>query len=100
MDVSGQLHAPAALTHGKVPDTHFIGGWVGPRAVLYAVVKRKIPSPRRESKPITPIVQPVDQRYTDLLKFSKSFVNVRKFSQDTRRFHGISYIFLQFSNHP
>jgi hypothetical protein len=39
--------------------THWIGGWVGPRAVLDAVVKRKIPSPRRESKPRTPIIQPV-----------------------------------------
>jgi len=29
------------------------------RAVLDAVVKRKIPSPRRESNPSTPIVQPV-----------------------------------------
>jgi len=28
---------------------------VGPRAVLDAVVKRKIPSPRRESNPRTPI---------------------------------------------
>jgi hypothetical protein len=39
---------------------------VGPRAVLDAVVKRKIHSPRRESNPRTPIVQPVAQRYTDL----------------------------------
>jgi lipopolysaccharide/colanic/teichoic acid biosynthesis glycosyltransferase len=38
---------------------------VGPRAVLDAMVKRKIPSPRRESNPRTPIVQPVAQRYTD-----------------------------------
>jgi hypothetical protein len=45
--------------------THWIGGWVGPRDVLDAVVKRKIPSPRRESKPRTPIVQSVAQRYTD-----------------------------------
>jgi len=29
---------------------------VGPIAVLEAVVKRKIPSPRRESKPRTPLV--------------------------------------------
>jgi hypothetical protein len=29
------------------------------------VVKRKIPSPRRESNPRTPTVQPVAQRYTD-----------------------------------
>jgi hypothetical protein len=36
-------------------------GWVGPRAVLDAVVKRKIPSPRRHSNPRTPIVQPVAQ---------------------------------------
>jgi hypothetical protein len=35
------------------------------RAVLDAVVKRKLPSPHRESNPITPIVQPVAQRYTD-----------------------------------
>jgi hypothetical protein len=40
-------------------------GWVGPRAVLDAVVKRKIPSLHRESKPRTPIVQPLAQRYTD-----------------------------------
>jgi hypothetical protein len=38
---------------------------VGPRAVLDAVVNRKIPSPRRESNSRTPIVQPVAQRYTD-----------------------------------
>jgi hypothetical protein len=47
------------------PGTHWIGGWLGPRAVLDAVVKRKIPNPRRESNPRTPIVQPVAQRYTD-----------------------------------
>jgi hypothetical protein len=34
---------------------------VGPRAVLDTVVKRKIPSPRRESNPRTPIIQPVAQ---------------------------------------
>jgi hypothetical protein len=62
MDVSGQLHDPAALLPGKEP---LIGGWVGPSAVLDAVVKRKIPSHRRESNPRTPIIQPVAQRYTD-----------------------------------
>jgi hypothetical protein len=34
---------------------------VGSRAILDAVVKREILSPRRESKPRTPIVQPVAQ---------------------------------------
>jgi hypothetical protein len=49
---------PREITSG----THWIGCWVGPRIVLDAVVKRKIPSPRRESNPRTPIVQPVAQR--------------------------------------
>jgi hypothetical protein len=38
---------------------------VDPRAVLDSVVKRKILSPRRESTPIIPIVQPIAQLYTD-----------------------------------
>jgi hypothetical protein len=60
MEVSVQLHAPAALPAGKEPlVTHWIGGWVGPRAVLDAMMKRKIPIPRRESNPRTPIIQSV-----------------------------------------
>jgi hypothetical protein len=66
MVVSGQLHAPAAVPHReRAPGTQWIGGWMGPRAVLDAVVKGKIPNPRRESNSRTPIVQPVAQRYTD-----------------------------------
>jgi hypothetical protein len=42
--------------------THWMGGWVSPRAGLDAVVKRKIPSPYRDSNP--PIVQPEAQCYT------------------------------------
>jgi hypothetical protein len=49
----------------RAPGTHWIGGWVDPRAVLEAVMKRKISRPRRESNPRTPIVQPVAWRYTD-----------------------------------
>jgi hypothetical protein len=41
-----------------------MGGWVGPRAGLDMVSKRKIPSPRSESNPNHPIVQPVASRYT------------------------------------
>jgi hypothetical protein len=44
----------------RASGTHWIGGWVDPRAGLDAV-KGKIPSPRRESKPTTPIVQLVAQ---------------------------------------
>jgi hypothetical protein len=49
----------------RAPGTHWIGGWVGPRTVLDAVVKRKIPSLHRESNPRTSIVQPIASRYTD-----------------------------------
>jgi hypothetical protein len=45
------------------PGTHWIGRWVSPRAVLDTVVKRKIPSPLRESNTRTSIVQPVTQLY-------------------------------------
>jgi hypothetical protein len=43
----------------RAPVTYSIRDWVGPTAVLDAVVKRKITSPHRESNPRTPIVQPV-----------------------------------------
>jgi hypothetical protein len=58
MEVSGQLHAPAALPpRERAPDTHCIGVFVGLRTVLDTVMKRKIPSPLRESNPRTLIVQ-------------------------------------------
>jgi hypothetical protein len=47
------------------PGTHWIGGWVGPRAVLDVVVKRKIPNPCQELNPRTLIVQPVAQNYAN-----------------------------------
>jgi hypothetical protein len=46
----------------RTPGTHWIGDWVGPRAGLDTVVKRKIPCPCRDTNP--PIIQPVAQRYT------------------------------------
>jgi hypothetical protein len=49
----------------RTPRTHCIEGWVGPRAILDAVVKRKISILRHESNHKTPIVQLVAQRYTD-----------------------------------
>jgi hypothetical protein len=36
-----------------------------PWYTLDAVVKRKIPNPRRESNPRTPIIHPVAQLYTE-----------------------------------
>jgi hypothetical protein len=49
----------------RAPAAPWIGGWVGRKAVLDTVVKRRIPSPRREWNSRTPIVLPVAQRYTD-----------------------------------
>jgi hypothetical protein len=49
----------------RASGTHRTGGRAGPRTVLEAVVKRKIPSPLRESNPRIPIIQPVGQRYVD-----------------------------------
>jgi hypothetical protein len=45
----------------RAPGTHWIGGCVGPRAVLDTVVKRIIRSPHQESNPRIPIIQPVVQ---------------------------------------
>jgi hypothetical protein len=57
MGMNDQLHAPAALPlRERDPGTNWVGGWVDPKAVLDAVVKRKIPSLRRESSPRTSII--------------------------------------------
>jgi hypothetical protein len=43
MDVDGQLHATAAIIPLETgPGIHWIGGWVGLRAYLETVEKRKI----------------------------------------------------------
>jgi hypothetical protein len=88
MEVSGQFHAPTILPpRERVSGTHWIGGWAGPRAVLDAVVKRRIPSPRRESNPTTPIVQPVAQRYTDWA--ITALVKVVKLSPRLTKYHAM-----------
>jgi hypothetical protein len=53
------LNLYSLTPRGRAPGTYWIGGCVDPRAVMDAVVKRKIPSSCRESNPRTPIVQPV-----------------------------------------
>jgi hypothetical protein len=52
---------PRERAHG----THWIGGWVGLRAILDVVVKRKIPSPCQELNHTTLIVQSLAQHFTD-----------------------------------
>jgi hypothetical protein len=51
---------PGRFTPGeRATGTHWIRGWMGPRDVLDAVVKRKSPSHLQESNPRTSKVQPV-----------------------------------------
>jgi hypothetical protein len=50
-------------------------GWVGPRAGLNAMEKRKIPSPRRESKSQTPIFQSVASVKMDFKEIGCDNVN-------------------------
>jgi hypothetical protein len=55
MGGGGQRHASASLPPGKRAGTHFIGGWVGPRAGLDVCEKSRLPQfdPRTEdTKPL------------------------------------------------
>jgi hypothetical protein len=57
MDVSGHLHAPDILPPKKKKKTytHWLRGWVGPRAGVDSVAKRKkVSFPWRESNPSRP----------------------------------------------
>ena len=58
--VGGQRDAPAALPPGNRPDTHCIGGWVGPGTVLNGCGKTR-PPPGFDPR----TVQSVASRYTD-----------------------------------
>jgi hypothetical protein len=60
MEMSGQLHAVAYLPPRKRDprSTHWIGGWVSPRADLDAVAKRKNPFTAL-SRNRTVVVEPV-----------------------------------------
>jgi hypothetical protein len=60
MWVGGQRHAPPALPPGKRPDTHCIGGWVGPRAGLDGCGKSR-PPPGFDPRTF----HPVASSYTD-----------------------------------
>jgi hypothetical protein len=54
MEVSGELHAPAALPPGKEPPgTYCVGGWVNPRAGLDHLERRKfLTLPGLELRPL------------------------------------------------
>jgi hypothetical protein len=55
MEVNGQLHAAAALPpRERARGTHFVGGWVGPRAGMEAGEEKN-----SQSWESPPIVHPV-----------------------------------------
>jgi hypothetical protein len=59
MEVNGQLHAPGCfILRKRALGTHWVRGWVGPRACLDAVVKRKIPCPSWDRNPRSSSPQP------------------------------------------
>jgi len=39
VELNDQLHAPAALSMGKIPVTHWMARWVDPRVGLDAVAR-------------------------------------------------------------
>jgi hypothetical protein len=65
MEVSGQLHAPAASPPRKSPWYPLDRRPGGPQSRSGRSDKGKNPNTRWESNPRTPIVQSVAQRYTD-----------------------------------
>jgi hypothetical protein len=72
MEESDQLHAPAALLPvERAPGTHWVEAWVGPRAGLEAMDKRKSLTSARNR---IPAVQPIARRYTDRAIQSKEIV--------------------------
>jgi hypothetical protein len=55
--VSGQRHAPAALSPGeRTPGTHYTGGWVGHRAGLETKARGKILLPLLRIEPRSPLL--------------------------------------------
>jgi len=51
------IHAPSALSRGKDPSAHGLGRWVGPRAIMEILEKRKNLLPLTGFEPL--IVHPV-----------------------------------------
>jgi hypothetical protein len=59
MGVGTQRHAPASLPPGKIPGTHFIGGWWAPGPVWTGAENSPPPGFDLQT------VQSVASRYTD-----------------------------------
>lgn len=69
-DVSGQLHATAALPLGKAPPcTQCIGGWVTPGADKDATATRKVHVPARDQPPLSSTYPSHDTNSTLLVNY-------------------------------
>jgi hypothetical protein len=56
--VDGREWLASRPARERAPDTHWIGGWVGPSSCLDTEVWRKISSPYRDSNPDHPARSP------------------------------------------
>jgi hypothetical protein len=73
MEVSGELHAPAALPPGeRTFFTHSTGGWIGPKTGMDIMENRNNLCLCRESKPSRPALSMLLYG----LKYPSSFVDV------------------------
>ena len=50
MEMSVQFHAPATLLQAKNTDTHWVGGFMGPRIGLHGYIEQKISFLCRDQK--------------------------------------------------
>jgi hypothetical protein len=81
MEMSGQLHSPAALPSGKELPVHFLGDWVSPRIGISTVKEEQSPT---SAENWSPAVQPVGHRYTDGA-IPASGMNIEKEKNERKR---------------
>jgi hypothetical protein len=75
--VGGEWSAsrPGRFTPGKnVPDTHWIGGWMGPRAGMDTVEKRKILTP--PDLKLQPLGRPANSQSLYRLNIDSSIIKI------------------------
>jgi hypothetical protein len=74
-------HLGRFIPRERAPGSHWIGGWVGPRASLDAVVNGKIPSSCRDSPAPSPALYHwvINDPYSFLYTLNKNFVYISRF---------------------
>jgi hypothetical protein len=82
--MNGQLHAPAVFPGEKAPGNHWVVGWVGPRAGLDDVEKRKFLTLR--GLEIRSLGRPARSQSLYRLRYPDSFImtpSERKYNKQT-----------------